>query len=535
MEKEEEVYENILKVLPSFKIYTELNKEENDGQYKNFCNNFNSIEEKYKDESIKLCKKVARNLGILSKVSNLKDFYNHCSYYKFWIYRELWKILNSMQNKDVDVLSAKFGNLQKSLSDYYNIRTCNYKLDHITLEELKEKSKEKHLYVYFTNYENIKSKDICNEVEYSKYKEYLTSILNLYNIKKKTCCNSRISVCPNYFLNCDEKLDPSKILDELNSKYNNCNDLKSITIETIAKESDTTISDPEFLNSIYFTNCPFKDKVNHSSCTLIRGYINPPSSEIANGNNSHQETHISSIVGADISRSSTYSAKLLSEKIRNKGGYNIPEEHDKLSLNRSTGNEFRWNFADGGLQCKSKSSETDKYGLCKYMEELVEDEFFIKREDSMGYKFKMGEKWSPEEIISSVRKKRQNISGRTVPLQLRDLRSAQTLNPSKILNTGIMSSYGEAFPGTNTESNILHNTFYRISMAFALVMGIIFIFFLYFKFTPFGSCLGKTKKKKKRYRTNFDELNTQRIPRRFIKRTYRNSNRRRFSVVNIEQ
>ncbi|SBT01727.1 PIR Superfamily Protein [Plasmodium malariae] len=203
-----------------------------------------------------------------------------------------------------------------------------------------------------------------------------------------------------------------------------------------------------------------------------------------------------------------------------------------MSPEEKTDYSIRWNFGKGTLTCQSNASENDDYGLCEYMEELVEDGFFIKEKVSGGYRFKKGKIWDPKHLVRIGKTKRRLKSSSS---SFRDLGNSQIIMLKKDMQTYSHIPNRQIYSGNYVEYNILRNVFVRISIVVSLVMGFIFIFFLYLKFTPFGSCLGKIKKRKKRYSTNFTVLNQERLQKRFIKRTYRNSSRRRFSVVNVER
>ncbi|SBT86779.1 PIR protein [Plasmodium malariae] len=534
---DEEVYNEILAAIPSNKIYEEFKSEVDEENNEISCDIFNSIKSKYKDKCVKLCKNVARNFKYLYERGKPENYDYRCSHYKFWVYKEIEKMFEkNSAGDDVKDVITQFLNLQTSLTGTYGLYNCNYIFLKKNLEELDNKNKEKYLYEYFTNYDSIKSKDICIKVDVKKYKKYINFISSLYKNKKENCCWNEKSVCPHYFLKCGEEFNPSKLLSVLESDNgDSCNRLESFK-ETISikKKLDSNILERAFLNSILLTDCP----INNNSTILRCGFIRASSVRSSSGNaveNNEQRTNaVSSSSGIRMIKANADSSKVLSERIIKQFATSVSEEKHKMSSVENPGNEFRWNFAKGTLNCPPKRPEEDKYGMCEYIEELVEDGFFEKTEDSKGYKYKRGPLWNHKYLVNVARNKRQEKLRKSTPLKLNYSGRLQAIIHNKGEVSYASKSKGKAVPEKDIEYNVLRNTFSRISIVGALVLGIIFVFFLYFKFTPFGSYVGKIKKRKKRYRTNLAQLNRQRIPRRFIKRTYRNSDRRRFSVVNIE-
>ncbi|SBS92916.1 PIR Superfamily Protein [Plasmodium malariae] len=532
-------YDEILQKLPSHKIYNELNNVDNNVVISSVCKREDYKECGDMDTCLNICKKIEKNLKYLSEIRKLEVYYNRCSHYMYWVYKEIWNLFKSNSNpNNVEAVITEFLNLQSSLTRDYGILNCHYNFSKKSLEVLKTKNEEKYLFDYFTNFEYIRTKETCDKVDIDKYIKYLNFIRDLYN-GKKDCCVKNISKCPNYFLNCGNELDPSKLLSELHSeKEKNCGRLKSIISNTSEEKPDSTPFSEEFMESIYITRCPILSSGESSSnnsgvlCNLSRTYMNPRRSVNETGK-TVQEIRENISPEAQVEISSTSLSEAPSEKNKKQEGDSITEKINLISFDEKPDKAFRWNFGKGKLSCSPKKPENDEYGTCKYMEELVKDGYFVKAEDSEGYKFKRGPLWNPKYLVNISRNKRQEKLGKIRSLHLRHSRRLEAIIHKKTEISDARNSNGYVVP-ENNRKYILQNTFFRISIVVAAVMGIIFVFYLYFKFTPFGSHIGKIKKRKKRYRTNFAELNTERIPRRFIKRTYRNSERRRFSVVNIE-
>ncbi|SBS93670.1 PIR Superfamily Protein [Plasmodium malariae] len=529
-------YDEVLQQLPLYKIYNEFNSEVREVDYNISCDKFDSVKEKYKNDCVNLCKKVARNLNNLTKADKSWSYDSRCSHYKYWIYEEITKLFKEdPMDKDVEDVVKSFFNLQSVLTATYGIYSCKNDFIQKNISELKDKIEEKYLHDYFTNYKMIKSKNVCNKVKMNKYKKYINYIYSIYQKKKNKCCKPGVLTCPHYFFNCNDEFNPNMLLSELKlENVESCNGLEDFKENKIIENKvDSSGSEPDIFDSILFTDCPFSD----NSTTVRCGFIRASSMRTSNGNtvenHEQQKNAESSFSEIRMIKSNTYSSEDLSEKNNMKFSDSSTMEKNKMLFDGSTVDGFRWNYGSGGLSCIPNTSEEDEYGLCEYMDELVADGIFIKTMDSNGYKFKKVDPWTNEELQKLVRRKRDRRPRKSVLLKLIRSRSLHAIRSEQAPDSVIKSSHSEKHLGLDSESNILHNTFVRISFVATLIMGIILIFFLYFKFTSFGSYAAKIKKRKKKYRTNFAELNTQRLSRRFIKRTYRHSSKRRFSVVNI--
>ncbi|SBS97857.1 PIR Superfamily Protein [Plasmodium malariae] len=512
-------YEEILQQLPSNKIYEEFNSEVTEIDNSFSCDKFDSIKQEYKLRCVNLCKKVARNLKKVPKVDKLWSYNHRCLHYKYWVYEEINKLLeeNSAEGSVKDVIT-EFLNLQSSLTDDYRILNCTYNFDKKTLKELNDKKDEKYLYDYFTNYENIKSKDFCISVEKDKYKNYLNAIKVLYNQKKNECCGNNILKCPNYFLNCNNDFDPIKLLSKIESTgVKNCNGLENFK-ETKTSEEKLESSDlePGFLDQILFTNCHITNESTQLPCRFIRASAMTRRNQSAVGSSEQGNSDSLTLENKKLESNIKLEASVQHEEIRKRVGFKNQEKKNILSLPKNgTEVDFRWKLAkDGTLQCPTEKPEDDTSGLCKYIEQLVGKGILVKIKNTGSYRLAKGKSWPTEPLKIVVKRERKSQLGSHHSRELEILRGQVILRTKQMEDSGIKNLNGKAYPGKDEESNILQNIFLR--------------------FTPFGTYLGKTRKRKKIYRTNFSELSTQRLPRRFIKRTYRNSERRRFSVVNIE-
>ncbi|SBT00480.1 PIR Superfamily Protein, partial [Plasmodium malariae] len=528
---------NILKKLPSYKIYSEFNSD------KNINNNSICKEEDYrkcdnKDACINLCKKIERNFKNLYELRKSEDYKMRCSHHMYWVNEEIRNLLKLSSNHNIKDVVNKFLSLGTYLTTDYRIYNCNYFV-HESLEKLKNRRKEKYLYDYFTNYNTIKNKDICTDANINSYKYYINFISKIYDDKKESCCSNEISFCPHYFLECGDEYNPSNVLSALQSTgKESCDGLERLKeTKIVDKELHSTVFEKDFLDSILFTTCHINKESTHLPCGFVSASFLKHRKVTAVENSEQENSRRSASEGQQ--EKFTIDADALKQhlEIRNKVGLISSEENKILSyLQKTTNVDLRWTLRkDGTLRCPSEIPENDTLELCTYIEQLVEKGILVKLNNTNGYRLAEGKSWPTEEFEIVIKRESQRKSMESSSQKFRSSRIEQVLKDNQESTYVINNFHEKAVPTMNKESNILYNTFFRVTMAISLVTGIIFVLFLYFKFTSYGLCKGKNRKRKKRYRSSFAELNGQRSPRKFIKRTYRHSDRRRFSVVNIEQ
>ncbi|KAI4833886.1 PIR protein [Plasmodium brasilianum] len=502
MEIEDSDYDEILKESSPYKIYEELNKQvENvtDGQY---CSEFEAIKSSQKDNYVTLCKKVSKLLDFVFKKESVENYKDYCLHYKYWVYHELRKLFkNDKQSNDITEVINKFNKLQTTIFSKYEKRGCSFGFVTKDYNELNYKIEEKFLYDYFKNYNTIKSSNQCNNVGGSKYRAYLEAVKELYNVEYNSCCLTGLTECPHYILTCDDKFDPSKLLSALGSRGSErCDGLNGITANFDEEKLNSVITDPEFLNSITYGTCYYLDNGEHTSSEMRRQHCNLLAASV-------MLTRSAPTAGNDGSRASvsgSSSGSAISESTADQTGGDPSKGHElqgQLDANgkerdsdraevkkavspmKDASDNFRWKIAaTGKLKCSSKNKKKAELAMCNFMEELIEGSHAKKIEGTEKYTLDIKNRWTTEDL----KVYRERIRKR--------------------------STY---------ESNILNNIFVRISTGVTL-------------FTPFGSRLRRHRKRKQRYRLDFTDLSTRKRPRRFLKRTYRHSDRRRFNVVNIE-
>ncbi|SBT01074.1 PIR Superfamily Protein, partial [Plasmodium malariae] len=475
-------------------------KDVTDGQH---CTEFDGITSTHKEKYVTLCKKVSILLNYVFDKDKLKKIKEYCSHYKYWVYQEIWKLFkNGQQMDDIHVID-KFNKLQSDLFVKHSKHDCSYGYILKDYEELNYKIEKKYLYDYFKNYNTIKSSNKCNTVGSDKYRAYLEAIKELYD-RESHCCWTGLSECPDYILTCDDKFDPSKLLSALGSRGSErCDGLNGITANFDEEKLNSVITDPEFLNSITYGTCYYLDngeltssEMGRQHCNLLAASVMLSRSVPTTGNDGSRASVGGSSPDDSNLKSSADQAKGRSSqgdssrvglhetkgKERNFGKISVKKE--AVPPVKDAPGSIRWKFDERGtLQCPSKSRNKNEELLCKYMDVLVEGKFATQMEDTKKYKVQAGRSWTEDDL-------------KLARERVRKRRSAN-------------------------ESNILNNIFVRISTGVTL-------------FTPFGSRLRRHRKRQQRYRLDFTDLSTRKQPRRFLKRTYRHSDRRRFNVVNIE-
>ncbi|SBS99335.1 PIR Superfamily Protein [Plasmodium malariae] len=502
---EKTTYDEILQKLPSNDIYIKLISENNKLNNNFNYNIFDSVRTKYKGNYINR-ENVARNLKKIPEKNKLWNYNWRCLYYIYCVYEEISKFFeNNSSNTDVTDVVTNIFNTQTSVIEDYRILNCSYNFDDEILKELYNRKSERYLYEYFAYYESIKSKHFCISGVIDKYKKYFNAIKSFYNGKRREYCEKNISKFPNYFLNCGNEFDLGKILSKFDfENKQGCNGLKSIIYKTTEDNPDFTPINEEFLKSIYLTACSTVSNGASSpnndgmSCNLFGENVKQSFSTTAAGSAALQDIHGNVSSDVQVAISSTYLAEVLSEKNRKEVGDNNQGEKNKISFDEIKYNEFRWNFGSGAMYCLRNTRENDKNGKCVYLEELIDDGFFIKEKVYTGYKFTAGKKCDLQYLARAVNTKIEWKSLKSMSPIFKDSRNSQVVYPNKATNTDICNTYGQIFSRKDEEYNTLNNTFFRMSIVVVLVMGLIFVFFLYYKFTPFGSYVGKIRKRKKR-------------------------------------
>ncbi|SBS90367.1 PIR Superfamily Protein [Plasmodium ovale curtisi] len=234
----------IVKKLTAYNIYEQLSLPEDDNIYDLYCKDVNTFDNTYK--GIKsLCAKVLRNLTQPPTVIKGLNSEDRCSYFTYWLYDEIWKIIKNDQNHNSHIPTfTKLIDVVYKINRELHIIDCNITVDF----NFSEWKKKKYLHDYFKNYNNLLRKDSCNNNECQNYCKYVKYIKTLYEQDKEECCYFYYSFgdeCPEY-LKCDESYNPDNILSKLKCNVVQEDASASAKIPKPEKiEKGTVCSDPK--------------------------------------------------------------------------------------------------------------------------------------------------------------------------------------------------------------------------------------------------------------------------------------------------
>ncbi|SBT84168.1 PIR protein [Plasmodium ovale] len=372
----------ILGDTPSYKLYKEFNKDGTNTELNTYCENYFNEEKKYKDESIKICKKILNNFKNLYSITSTLKPGERCLHYKNWVYKEIWELINTKKdyNSSKDIIH-KLLEVQKEKNKYNNgdKYVCHYYFIFKDFLELNAKREEKDLREYF-KYHNIIEKNIFSKNNKEKNKSYVTYITKLYkrHIDDWNCCNASSGVHPlcRHYFKCEKEYDPNYLMSVLNDKI-----------------------DESYLQK----------KKNFP--VVIIGEKDPP---------------------------------------------NDTKEEDVMRI---------------------------QYGRCTY----VSDQYNKEKNFAMRCDYK------------ATPKHYENIYKNLPDGKRKDDNKPILGSDSSTVNVSYSSGI------SNTEENESNTASYKIPMSVALGLGAVLTFFLYYKFTPFGSLFGKRNRGRTSFEDDFNE------------------------------
>ncbi|KAI4833623.1 PIR protein [Plasmodium brasilianum] len=464
----EDKWDKILVGSPSYNLYNKFDNNVEGDKYKDSCSAFEEKGDSSKNEGYELCRKIARNSDHLPEYSDTDKFTIHCSHYRYWAYQNIKKFLeNNLGNDNGASYISKFMKARDSINQAYNSFYCQYDLrnDNAT-DVLKDRLEEKYLYDYFRNYDSIKSYKTCNILEFIKYKEYLEHIDKLYKKYKneKYCCEDSWYSCPNYF-NCYEGFDPTKLLSVLNSKgKKNCDNLKSLEDSLASGMAKGSSSQTDIKDSIFIFYCTdFKEELSVNGRTGERR--NDDKSVCHFFPISSESRSKPSLTGVQTSTNLHFSGTVLQEQ--------------PLDSNKSRQETTKISEIPGRKDQAPPENSLEREKVKQTQEQ----------ETCPGYQL---EKDAPKFCKEANVREIGTLGGRwneySPHKRVRFTRSIEGFYSHSLVN----------------KTDIIRNTFFRVGIAFALAVGIIFIIFLYYKFTPFGRHLRKKPSRNKRIDDDVD-------------------------------
>ncbi|SBT00048.1 PIR Superfamily Protein [Plasmodium malariae] len=456
---EEDDLNRILQGSQSSNIYNELNRSVSGGQYDEYCKSLNGTEKNIPNENYNLCKLIARNAEDLSKKYNTPRYTNQCLHNRYWVYYELRKVLKKIsKTEELKSLSDNFLEASNSINRAYNAYNCLYAFENDIFEGLKDKVEEKYLHDYFTNFDSIKTSDACERVQLNKYTQYLNYIITLYNkrIAQDSCCHGSFLIdCVDYF-NCNDEFDPSKLLSSLNKNgINKCSNLeKAEAPANMDSISSFQNSRSHIFNSFYIVTCKGNDNL---ICKMSPSYESPKN---FNSNTNHR---LQSDFNSLVSRSRAVQSVEISDEQQKRSSNlsGLSSNSDQKSTLREAPNSL--SLSENGKSnvqkiCPGYQFGEGSPGLC--------EEPNVRERGTLGGRW---EEYSPHKKV-------------------RYTRSIKGFYSNTLVN----------------KTDTITNNFFRVGVALALAIGIIFTIFLYYKFTPFGRRLRKKTSRNKRIDDDVD-------------------------------
>ncbi|SBT55826.1 PIR Superfamily Protein [Plasmodium ovale wallikeri] len=334
------VMNDVLGDTPSYKLYAEFDKEGTDSDSNKYCDNYFKEEKTYKDDCIKICKKILNNFKKLYTVDSTLKSSERCLHYKNWVYHEIWKMfITKSDYKHYKDIIDKFLKIQNEKNKFNNDEkyVCHYYFIFKDFTELNAKKEEKDLGDYF-NYHKTIEQNVSNKKNEIKYKTYLTYINKLYerHIEDWNCCDTSSGVHPlcRHYFKCEEEYHPSYLMSILLGKKDESYLQKKKNFPVViigeedppkgAKEDDvmriqygrcTYVSDPYNKEKKFGMRCDYKASPKH----FENIYKNLPDGKKKIASQSISETESSTVNMSNLSGISN-----MEENESNPVSYKIP-------------------------------------------------------------------------------------------------------------------------------------------------------------------------------------------------------------------
>ncbi|SBT36763.1 PIR Superfamily Protein [Plasmodium ovale wallikeri] len=524
---EDEEWDAIKEDLPTNKIYNKLNGNANNTEYDKYCKELTEHEKDYSGIST-FCKNFAKNIKNLSNILDTENNRDRCSYLTYWVYNEMRKIFKNKESKIYDLkIDEKIYKIRNTIfTETYNY-FCPFYFEKDTLDEWKT---EKDLYDYFKNYDALKKFIPSNKNKCEIFNTYLNYVSPLYEEHKNDCFH--YGQC-SYFFNID--YDPQKLL----TKFMNCKDLeehadldKKDIPEPVENEGDHELSESAVDMNFYKLVCTKKPGEKDTQRTddgtdMQCRYLMPSSSqslEQLDTSTTHRGQFSEYITATDaimkIGHANCENIYRDNQKIgffcKNK---TLDQTSDKVKENKVTGKEI-------DISNPSIKSGTD------LPKENLEGE--IKNPGNEDNSVKT---MSENEMTDSIGESIYETGSSSEDLQKALQRSTFIFNNSRRFqgtqdirppSSGISTEIPVILEEKNTQDN---PHFLRIGAGGALALGIVVVFFIYYKFTPFGSWMRRKGIKENNVIDNYLEEDIQHYSNSATEYLDTSSHNRRFHVA----
>ncbi|VUZ93215.1 PIR protein [Plasmodium vivax] len=471
---------------PSYGIYEELNNEVVESaqvksgiqvDIKHCADKFNS--ESAKSDEHKLCEKFERNLRKISKMEDKGIRKDKCLHFIYWIYEEARKIINKGNQKftNADFIS-KFRDVQTKIyeegkKEYY----CKIYFDD-TLDKWKE---QKVLHDYFRNYDKINLKESSDRGKCQKYNQYIDFIRKMYDKhakQEKECCKDyHIHYWDHCdYFKCHDIYNPNKIILKRNCGNKQASaDPEAEGFAKSIKEVDSNI----FLLENSMIVKPAKCVKTYNATKHHEGYscLLPEYPEQKKTNTTNRDSPKKVDLGKYISVIDMSSYKNVSE-------IKIEDSKNQYNFDRPT-SEMMTLFNEVPRDVR-KAYRKRKHLECSY-----------------------------------------DKNGKTILCKIPDNPIPEEPERIPIITTVKGSIYDSDL---GMEADVLENNYTRIAVVFILALGALLIFFIYYKFTPFGSWIRNRRRGKKNVEETYIK-HKQRLPYREFEHEEVPTQRKRIRVA----
>ncbi|KAI4835987.1 PIR protein [Plasmodium brasilianum] len=454
-------WDNLLKDSPAYKLYEDFREGD--------ASKTSSIECGDKSNIDKLNSMILANLrnvndGKYMKCSNCKDC---CLNFTYWMYDEIRKLVLCKNNKiNVSDFIGKLSIEGSSFNNRANKCPCSY----YYLGDLNEMNKEKDLHDYFENFDELERKcfNKSNKIMCDEYTKYISKI---YEENYFDCCylyEYGIEDCKHYF-KCDDQYKPNKLLDIINDKFQKGKKKLEKSPKGVYQADSNKFQegDPAF----QFLTCSGKLSVGkRTHCVVSRK------------------------APQDIIRGIEHTAN---GSVESSGS---PESKHLLSQGDVTAQGKVTERARGTRNIKVSNHETTEHGI-NISPSLVASENVGEITSTRNKSVCVNSLSNKEKVESCVEPDVRTT--RTLGLRIEGVLPISRI---KIARGTKIPSYLNI---QESPSSILTSTFFRVGISACLVVGILMLFLIYYKFTPFRSRIRSRKSTRKRIRyDDYDDYPT---------------------------
>ncbi|SCP02927.1 PIR protein [Plasmodium malariae] len=453
-------WDDLLKDSPAKKLYEDFHEGDNSKTSNIGCDDKSNIE--------KLKCMVLANLRKMNKrenmnCSNCKDC---CLHFTYWIYDEIRKLMRHKENSiNVSSFINEISTEGNDINNKANICPCsNYYYGN-----LYEFNIEKDMHDYFKNYDYLRTK--CLDKKTNKnYNEYINYIKKIYQENYSSCCSLygyEVENCE--YFNCDDQYNPSKLLDIINDKFQKGKNKLEKSPKGVYQADSNKFQDGD--PAFQFLICSGKLSVGQKThCVVAR---KAPQDSI---------------------RGIEHTANGSVESLGSPQSKHLSSQGDVTAQGKV--NER----ASGTRNIKVNHHDTTEYGI-------KISPFLLASENVREITSARNESVCVNSLLNK---------GKGVSCIEPDVRTTGTLGlriERFLPISTIKIARGTKIPSylniQESPSSILTSTFFRVGISACLVVGILMLFLIYYKFTPFRSRIRSRKSTRKRIRyDDYDDYPT---------------------------